>query len=84
MARKDRIREKIAKKRTRLDMYYAAEEAILGGAQSYKIGSRNLTRADLAAVKGMIDELEDEIEGLEAEMDGGTRRKAVAVVPRDW
>ena len=41
----------------RLQLYYEAEEAILGGAQSYSIGSRNLTRANLTEVRRTIDEL---------------------------
>ena len=42
-------------------MYYQAEEAILGGAQSYSLGSRSLTRANLAEIRKTIDELEDEV-----------------------
>ena len=75
---------KIAKKKQRLEMYYAAEEAILAGAQSYKLGSRSLTRADLSAIESMIKKLENDIEELEAVANGGSRRKAMAAVPFDW
>ena len=37
----------IERKKARLDLYYAAEEAILSGAQSYTIGKRSVTKADL-------------------------------------
>ena len=40
----------------------AAISAVLAGGQSYKIGSRQLTRADLAQLKAMRDDLEAEIE----------------------
>ncbi|MDE7425567.1 MAG: hypothetical protein K2N51_18055 [Lachnospiraceae bacterium] len=65
-------------------MYYQAEEAILGGAQSYSLGTRSLTRANLADIRTMIDKLEDEISELESIVDGRKPRKAFAVVPRDW
>lgn len=35
--------------------------AVLVGGQSYKIGSRQLTRADLAMLKSMRDELEAQV-----------------------
>lgn len=65
-------------------MYYQAEEAILGGAQSYSLGSRSLTRANLAEIRKTIDELEDEIEQLEAVVSRRSPRRAIAVVPRDF
>lgn len=35
--------------------------AVLSGGQSYKIGSRSLTRADLAMLKSLRDDLEAQI-----------------------
>ena len=35
--------------------------AVLAGGQSYKIGSRQLTRADLAMLKAMRDDLEAQV-----------------------
>lgn len=35
---------------------------IMAGGQSYKIGSRSLTRADLATLRAMRDDLEAQIE----------------------
>lgn len=46
------------RQRERLNMYLEAEKAILSG-QSYTIGNRTLTRADLAAVQKEIDKLFD-------------------------
>lgn len=70
----------IERKKARLELYYAAEEAILSGAQSYTIGTRTLTRANLGTIKSMINELETEIGVLEA---GKKPRKAFGVTPRD-
>lgn len=79
-----RAKEKLERKKNRLEMYYKAEEAILGGAQSYSLGSRNLTRANLSEIRKMIDQLEEEIEQLVATVNGRKPRKAFAVVPRDF
>lgn len=39
----------------------AAIKTILVGGQSYKIGSRSLTRADLAMLKSLRDDLEAQV-----------------------
>lgn len=70
----------IDRKKARLELYYAAEEAILSGAQSYQIGSRTLTRANLGTIETMIKKLEAEVGVLE---DGRKPRKAFGVTPRD-
>ena len=80
---KARAEERLTKYKDRLDLYYKAEEAILDGAQSYSVGSRHLTRADLAEIRKMIVTLEDNIEELEAQVSGGSRRKCIRVIPRD-
>lgn len=67
----------------RYELYLKAEAAILEGAQSYTIGSRTLTRADLAEIRKMISTIEDGIDELEAEVNGGSRRKCIRVIPRD-
>ena len=63
----------------RLDMWLSAEEA-LATSQSYKMGSRQLTRADLSTVRKSITYWENE---LEKAKNGGRRRKMFKVVPRD-
>ena len=63
----------------RLNMWLSAEEA-LATSQSYKMGSKQLTRADLATVRKSITYWENE---LEKAKNGGRRRKMFKVVPRD-
>ena len=70
--------ERLERARRRLDLYYKAEEAILGG-QEYAIGSLRLRRADIGMVQSMIKSLENEVKSLEA----GGKNKAVRVVPLD-
>ena len=48
-------------KRQRLEQINKAIETILVGGQSYKIGSRSLTRADLSMLKAMRDDLEAQV-----------------------
>lgn len=58
----------------RLEMYYEAEKRILAGAQSYTIGNRQLTRANLAEIRKTISQLEDELENLAGKSRGVSRR----------
>lgn len=44
-----------------LEQVNAAITTVLAGGQSYKIGSRSLTRADLAMLKTMRDDLEAQL-----------------------
>lgn len=67
---------------TRQDAYIAAEAAILGGAQSYAIGSRNLTRANLMEVRAAISDLEMQIASEKNRANGG-RIRTIGVIPRD-
>ena len=78
------VRRRLGLVTRRLELYLRAAEAILDGAQSYAIGSRNLTRADLSEITEMIDALLKEKEELEAMDAGGSRRKSVGVYLRDW
>lgn len=45
-----------------LEQVNKAIAAVLVGGQSYKIGSRSLTRADLSMLKSMRDDLEAQVE----------------------
>ena len=49
-----------------LEQVNSAISAVLAGGQSYKIGSRSLTRADLAQLKAIRDDLEAQIKPLRA------------------
>ena len=64
----------------RYALYLAAEKAILEGAQSYAIGSRNLTRADLHEIRMELSNLDTEIARLSAKQ----KMRTVGVIPRDW
>lgn len=84
-------RERLEKRREvyekRYEAYLQKEADILaGGVQSYGIGSRNLARynADLAEVRKAIAALEQALEEIDSQLAGGTRRKSVGVVYRDW
>ena len=56
---------------------------VSGRVASYTIGSRNLTRFDLTKLKDEITDMEKEVDALQAMVAGGSRRKAVGVIPRD-
>lgn len=70
--------QRLEMKKERLRRYYDAEEKILKG-QSYKIGTRELTRADLASVQDKIKELETEVDMLEKR--GTSKRRSARVIP---
>lgn len=85
MATRKEIQERIDFRRTSLKAAQDAYTALLSGqVQSYAIGSRNLTRLDLEKLKKEIDKLEKEIDELTAKLNGGARRRALGVIPRDW
>jgi hypothetical protein len=75
---KKRNVEKLAERKQELADVNTAIRMILGGAQSYTIGSRSLTRANLAELRNWKKELEDEI----AALSGGSGRFR-RVVPVD-
>ena len=66
----------------RLKQYLEAEKAILIAGQSYKIGNRTLTRADLSEIRAEIKSLL----AAGATVDGsgnGRGRRALQVIMRD-
>ena len=65
--------------RTTLQMWLDAERAVATG-QSYKIGTRSLTRANLADIRESIQFWRREIARLEAKHTGASVFRAV---PRD-
>lgn len=61
-----------------LNAWLEAELAVSTG-QSYRIGSRQLTRADLAEIRQQIKFWRQEV----ARLEGRGARKVLRVVPRD-
>lgn len=81
------IKAELTRTRERLNLYLKREKEMLdGGVQLYTIGSRNLQRyqTTLSSVQAEIDKLQKKVDQLEAELTGGSARRAVGVVPRDW
>lgn len=64
----------------RLELVGDAIDAIVGGAQSYNLGTRSVTKADLGELVSLEDDIQDEIDALEAGGDG--HRQFKRVVPR--
>lgn len=80
-------KEKLIRVNERLDLYYQREKEMLtGGVQSYGIGTRNVSRyqTELATIQNTIKELETEKSELTKLINGGSRRRVIAVIPRDW
>ncbi len=76
------IQRRVAFRRDLLEKLYAAYDALANsGVQQYSIGSRSLTRLDLAKLAEEIRTVESEVDELENMLAGGTRRRAVGVVP---
>lgn len=85
MRNKTVLKERLEIKQTQLKAAYDAYTALLGGqVKSYAIGSRNLTKFDLPQLEDSIFKLENEVDILEEQLRGGSKRKAVGVVPRDF
>lgn len=82
--RKARLEIRIKNITKALDDYYAAELAIINGAQQYSLGSRSLTRANLAEVRRAIIDLENLLDKLQSELNGNGRMRQVGVVPLDF
>lgn len=63
----------------RLAMYLEAEKVVMTG-QSYTIGNRSLTRANLAEIRKAIDDLLAAGATLEGEIVTGSRSKRVVFI----
>lgn len=66
----------------RLKQYLEAEKAILIAGQSYKIGNRTLTRANLSEIREAISSLQAAGATVDGSGNGGARR-AMQVIMRD-
>ncbi len=65
-----------------LDAWLEAELAVTN-AQSYTIGSRIMTKADLEEIRKTIDYWNSKVIALENEQKHGGRNRAYRAVPRD-
>lgn len=74
------VAEKITETETRLAAYVSAETYLLRGGQSYSIGNRSLTRADLDTITKMIVRLNSDLMVL----NRGNQIVMHRVVPRDF
>lgn len=66
--------------RANLQMWLEAERAVSTG-QSYRVGTRQLTRASLSDIAERIKYWRNEIDKLE---NGRTGARVMRAVPRDW
>lgn len=83
--RREFIQKKLAfRERTLAKLYDAYEALAEGRVKAYTIDDRDLTYLDLDTLWDEIKAIEDDINELTAELNGTARRKAVAVLPRDW
>lgn len=79
------LRARLAFKKTALEKLRDAYLKLIdGGVKAYMIDDRQLTRFDLPDLKRQIEELEDEIDGLEELINGRRPRRAIGVLIRDW
>jgi len=65
-----------------LQLYIDAEKAIAGGAQSYKIGDKELTRVNMSYIRDNMQYWENKVKELESNPSGRrgiTIKKAVYV-----
>lgn len=88
MRQREIIQAELTQTRERLALYLKREADMLdkNGVQSYGIGSRNLQHYSTALkdIQDMIEKLRTRIRELEAELAGGSARRALGVVPHDW
>lgn len=78
-----RLKQRIERVKKALDAYYDAEIQIVGGAQSYSVGSRSLTRANLTEIRKSIKDYENLLANLENQLNGRGRNLTLRAVPHD-
>ena len=70
----------LATAQAQFDLYLAAENAIATGAQSYMIGNRSLTKANLSEITKLREYWGSMLDRLS---DGNGGARVIQVVPRD-
>jgi hypothetical protein len=78
------LKTRLDSAKRRLDLYLAAEEAVLTG-QEYSIGSRRLRRADLKEIRDTIEQLQNQVGELQGQINnnGKGSRRAYRITLRD-
>ena len=85
LASRTEIRARLEFWQSALGKLRGAYVALLdGGAKSYTINDRQLTKLDLPDLLRQIGETEKKVDELTALLAGKNRRKAVGIVPSDW
>ena len=83
--KKTEIQKRLIFRQETLDELRAAYTALVkGGAKSYRIHNRELTWFDISDLADEIRKMEEEVDELEAQLEGGKARKAFGILPRDW
>lgn len=79
-----RLKMSLAFHTSALEKLQAAYLAISdGGVKSYTIGPRSLTKLDLPEIEAEISKHEAAIDSIESQLNGGGKRKALAIVRVD-
>lgn len=83
--KKTEIQKRLDFRLDMLDELRAAYKALVkGGAKSYRIHNRELTRFDIPALSEEITKMEEEVDELEALLKNQRPRKAFSILIRDW
>lgn len=69
--------------RNHLSIWLKAEESVAIGSQSYKMGTRSLTRADLGEIRRQVQFWETKVLDLQNKTAGRGRSRGYRGVPRD-
>ncbi len=77
------LTEQLADKKILYTVYKEAEMKVLAG-QRYRIGTRELQRADLEFIQKERERLLKDICEIEAAISGRGRRRAYRITPRDF
>ena len=73
--KKTEIQKRLIFRQETLDELRAAYTALVkGGAKSYRIHNRELTRFDISDLADEIRKMEEEVDELEAQLEGGKAR----------
>ena len=79
------IQARLAFEKSKLEKLREAYLALLdGGVKSYRLDDRSLTKFDIGTLADEIEAAENKVDELTSLLEGGGRRKAVGIIPRDW